>query len=152
MLKSQAKSWIKEQKAPHSGFHWHSTGLPRVAHIRLWGWAKKRATFPGSAWLLKLILHLEKILPLNAYSLWAETDVNPAYRQIPGPGCLLRSAQLLTGKLPSSHVGVWWRSCSEMWWRTFQGRLCTLVGPRMGHWLHVGVSKINSHVYQIGDA
>lgn len=79
-----------------------------MAHIRLWGWAKKRATFPGSAWLLKLILHLEKILPLNAYSLWAETDVNPAYRQIPGPGCLLRSAQLLTGKLPSSHVGVWW--------------------------------------------
>lgn len=89
----------EEQKSPHLDFHWHSTDLLWVAHIRLWGQAKKRAMLPGSTWLLKPILHLEKILPLNTYSLWAETDANPACRQIPDPDVCL--AQLLPGKLPA---------------------------------------------------
>lgn len=60
-----------------------SPGLPRVSRIRLWGQAKQRDTFPGSLWLLKLVLHLEKMLPLNTYSLWAEADVDPAHQTRP---------------------------------------------------------------------
>lgn len=126
MWTSRAHYCREEQNAPHSDFHWHSTDLLWVAHIRLWGQAKKRALFPGSTWLLKLILHLEKILPLNTYSLWVETDVNPACRQIPGPGCLLRLAQMLAGELPA----LLWVSGG----RAAQERGIFLVGPIQGHW------------------
>lgn len=77
------------------------------------------------------------MLPWNAYSLWAEADVDPAHSHVPTPGCLLCSAPLLVWA-PGAHGDCGGRaagaapSCLHMGWWVLQGSQVSLflVGPR----------------------
>lgn len=112
-----------------------SPALPWVSRIRLWGQAKLKDTFPGSLWLWKLVLHLEKMLLWNVYSLWAEADADPAHKPRTSTRMFVALSSAAGPRAPDSLREQ--HSWLDVGWWAPQGRHTDscffLVGPGKGH-------------------
>lgn len=138
-----------------------SPGLPWVSRTRLWGQAQQSDMFPASLWLLKLLLHLEKMLPWNVYSLWAEADVDPAHKPRTSARMFVAVCSAPCLRAPGSRrvavaeLGEQHPSCLDTGWWALQGKHVFVVGPRRDVCLHLllplGVPKINFPDHQIND-